>query len=466
MGNMSVSEIITSSSQSLEQANILKEAVHREIEAQKIAMGYTDDTKNNAVEESVQIVDDVKNTEEEIVTDNVEHNNDQNINKTKKVTIDDEDTGFEPITETFDEYLERHINDESLAELPINEKTAAEVIKTQYNDISITDASKLANIIKRWKDNEIPAGQAYNEFPSFITSNFNSQLFKSGASFKMQATYKKEFAKSVLNDLMLSVQLQQATDDVNVQIDNVYKEYGDDITTLYQASIFEKIDAMKKAVAGMKNKHYDENNEKAKELGKEEWELRKSKKIELVESMIEALYESFKFEKFAKKIGHIKVKKIDLTDTKRCFSHFNSKYANSNFSRADVSSIIPIIEKHCGFSHDEAVEFAVIFCIYCRNMRPSNINEHIFMYYSISNINSLIVMHDSNIAKFSNGLIGNIKALMNIYKAKSNGDDYVSFELTDEEIDEIIKKSSNLIQEKESTDSENSNDIVEETINN
>ena len=378
--------------------------------------------------------------------------------RSKIVSIDDENTGFSPITETFDEYLERHMNDESLDDLPIDEKTAAEVIMRDHNDISFEDAEKLASVLCRWKAKEISSIQAFNEFPTFISSSFNAQLMGANIPFTEQAKHKKEFAKSVLDSIASSTQMQQATDDVNAQIEKVYADYGDNINVLYQAAIFEKINAMKNKLAAIeKDQQSFEDPEKQKK-----WEEAKEKKKDQVNKIIDALNESYKFEKFAKRIGHIKAKSIDLTDPIRCFSRFNSKYAHSKFHIPDISATIPILEKHCGFTHEQALEFIVVFCEYCKNMRPNNIHEHVFMHYTIANINGLAITAGDKAEKFANGLVGNLKALMAIHESKGNGEDYVALGLTDEEIDEILKTSTALIKEAEESAKDVSDDEEEE----
>ena len=60
---------------------------------------------------------------------------------------------------------------------------------------------------------------------------------------------------------------------------------------------------------------------------------------------------------------------------------------------------------------------------------------------TVANINSLAMTAGDKAAKFANGLVGNIKALMKIHESKGNGEDYVPFGLTDDEIDELLKNS-------------------------
>ena len=377
--------------------------------------------------------------------------------QTKVVTIDDENSGMQPITETFDEYMERHANDQSIEDLPIEEDTAAKVITEQHPDISFDDAQQLASILKRWKDKEISTIQAFNEFPDFMTAGFNAQMMRAGVPFKDQVNHKREFAKAVLEDLSTSTQMRQATDDVDAQINQIYKQYGGDVNVLYQAGLFEKINAMRAKAKAVADVQY-ETSEVPEGMGKEEWEAKQAEKVLRIEEVAESLEESFKFTKFAKRIGHIKAKKIDLTDPKRCFSHFNSKYARSQFSAAEVGSIVPIIERHCGFTHEQAIEFTVVFCEYCKNMRPTNVAEHVFMYYTISNINSLLFNAGDKAEQFANGLVGNIKKLMEIREAKSDGSDYVPYEPTDEEIDELIKRSAELVKEAEEAEANAQNE--------
>ena len=382
----------------------------------------------------------------------------------KVVTIDDENSGMEPITETFDEYMERHKDDGSLDDIEIKEESAADVIKDRYTDMSFDDAKELAIILKKWQNKEISSMEAYNSFPAYMTANFSAQLMKAGVPAKVQATHKKEFAKSILEDLASSTQMKQATDELNENIQLVYDQYGDDINVLYQAGIYEKINQMKTAAAAMKSEEYSEEIAEKFKQPKEVWEESRNRKVEDLEAIVESLYESFTFTKFAKRIGHIKAKQIDLTNPKRCFTHFASKYVRTKFSCADVSTIIPILEQQCEFTHDQAVEFAVVFCEYCKNMRPTNIAEHVFMYYTIANINSLSVKVGDKAALFAEALKDNLKAIWAIREAKGNGEDYVAKQMSEEDVATLLQISEEVAKEaqEEAADEQETAPVEEE----
>lgn len=376
---------------------------------------------------------------EQMVNENEEPIIKESTEPVKVVTIDDEHTGYEPITETFDQYIERHMNDE-VEDVPLDENTAAAVIMNRYTDIKMEDAVKLAAILKEWKNGEIGSLDAFNKLPPFITIGFTASLAKAGIPAHMQTKQKRDYAKAILEDLSTSTQMKQLSNEVDTKISDIYAQYGNDVNILYQAGVYEKINTMKKVAEALKAEKIDlpdgqVPNEKD------------VKKYEEVVSIIDALYESFKFEKFAKRISHIKAKQIDLTDTRRCFNNFKSKYSGSTFSCADVSSIVPIVEKYCEFSHEKAIEFAVVFCEYCKNMRPSRVSDHVFMYYTISNINSLMITIGEKSALFANILISNIKKLMEIRENRSNGEDYVALELTEDEVNEIIAMSNKIMEE-------------------
>ena len=63
----------------------------------------------------------------------------------------------------------------------------------------------------------------------------------------------------------------------------------------------------------------------------------------------------------------------------------------SKFIISDVTLILEPLKQFCGFTEDEAEDMAILFCKYCANMRPANLEEHTFMYYFIANIISLQV---------------------------------------------------------------------------
>ena len=371
------------------------------------------------------------------------------VEEKKVVTIDDENSTMEPITETFDEYMERHKDDQGIDEIEVEEDSATKVIQERYEDMSFEDARVLANILKRWQNKQIGNLQAYNEFPQFMTIDFNAQLMKAGIPFKDQAAHKKEFAKSILEDLESSTQIRQATDEMNQKIEDTYNKYGADINILYQAGIYEKINNMKEAAQKLREEEYNIALAANSDMTEEEWKENRDRKADDLDAIVNSLYESFRLTEFAKRIGHIKAKQIDLTDPRRCFVHFASKYARSKFTCADVSTIVPILESKCDFTHEQAIEFAVVFCEYCRNMRPTNIAEHVFMYYTIANINSLSMNVQDKAAIFADSLKDNIKALWAIREAKGNGEDYVAKEMSAEDVAALLQRSEELVKQAE-----------------
>lgn len=406
------------------------------------------DLDKTAMDQAKKDMEDHKGESGEYMTATVEV--DPVTEKRRVVSIDDEHTGLKEITESFDEYLERHKDDE-FEEAELENDTIASVIKDKYKDIRGADLTILSSLIRDWHDNKINASEAWNRLPMSMQASFNKQLTSAGITFADIPKYRKEFIKAVLDELVNSIQLQQESENVDKKIAELYKQFGNDIGALYEAGIYEKIRTMEKAAEAIKAEEYSGDNEDDRKA----FDEAKDNKLKKVTDIIEALNESYKFTDLATKITRLRVKKFDISDPNRVIRSFNGKYLDSTHNINDISGIVPILMNHCGFSKEEATEFMVCIIRYTAFMKPTVLKEHVFMYYTVANILSLAVIKSiDEQSKFANALVGNIKELMRIRHNKEDGSNYIPLNVSEEDIDEVLKRANEMIKESEQTEEE------------
>ena len=113
-------------------------------------------------------------------------------------------------------------------------------------------------------------------------------------------------------------------------------------------------------------------------------------KAEELESYVEAYRQACTLENFkaAYDNNKIKIKKIEIEKFARTCESFNLKYSKSKASIHEISMIRPVLDRHADKHFDMIVieTFIVAFIKYTMNMKPANLNEHIFMYYFVTNI--------------------------------------------------------------------------------
>lgn len=114
--------------------------------------------------------------------------------------------------------------------------------------------------------------------------------------------------------------------------------------------------------------------------------------------------------------GKLKVKKIQIEKFKRTCSDFNFKYQKSQNIITELSTALPVLDRHCAKSYDIDVlqEFVCAFVNYTKNMDPNNKIDHIFMYYFIHNILTLDFYDKSNEedVAFHNDLLNSINIFL------------------------------------------------------
>jgi hypothetical protein len=343
------------------------------------------------------------------------------------------DGEFTPDNTSFDEVLEADKSDDSLSATPVDDSTIAKEVQDKFENITDKDTLEFVEIAQKFKAKEISAMEAFNALPSVIKDQINAEIAKAGIPIGSANNYRKQTVKSIMEEILTNAEMEQCSIDLDKQIANIYKEYGNDVAFLYQSNIYEKIKTLRQSITDMEKENTDGSLDE---------------KIEKVHCIIDSIYESYELNEFADFAIRKKIKSIEKEKSYKVFREFTSKYDNSKFIISDVTLILDPLKKYCEFTDDEAEDMAILFCKYCANMRPANLEEHTFMYYFIANIISLQVngvKDKDNKDEFSNVLISNLKSIMELRKQYMTSDkttipEYTSKTINEDYMNEVIEK--------------------------
>lgn len=369
------------------------------------------------------------------------------------------DVEFEPDNTSFDELIDNPDIDHT--DIELSDDVIKKAAEDQFNELNPTEMLELINLVKEYKNGKISNGAAFEKLPLFLKNKFNEEAKKAGIPLNNIKSYKKAFVKGIMQDLINTAELDQASVDFDKQIAQIYQEYGNDVSLLYQSSIFEKIQTLKNTVD---------------DISKDNEDGSKDEKIKNINDIIDGLFESIYFEKFSKFVKNAKIKPIEWEKPQKVFRDFILKYENSKFMISDINNILPALQKYCDFTEEEAYEFTILFCKYTRTMKSSNLADHSFMYYVIANIISLNTYGVPDIDNSDNKFLIILKHnLINLMKSRSDKSfDYIPEKIDDEYMSTIIVKASEKAKELEEaeriedeendcTTSYNSEDSAEES---
>lgn len=350
------------------------------------------------------------------------------------------DGEFKPDDTSFNEVLASNKTNDSLNDTPVDDSTIISEVKEKFENISEKDALILTEVAQRYKKKEISALEAFNLIPAIMKEKINAEIAKAGIPVGTANNYRKQAIKAVLDDILEGAEMEQCSIDFDKQIASIYKDYGNDIAFLYQSNMYEKIKTLRQSIEDMKKDNTDGSLDE---------------KIETVHCIIDSLYESYELNEFADFAIRKKIKGIEREKSYKVFRDFTSKYDNSKFIISNVALIIEPLKKYCFFTEDEATDLAILFCKYCINMKPSNLEEHTFMYYFIANILSIQIngIKDENDEdEFANVLIDNLKNIMELRKQymasdRSTVPTYISRKINEEYMNKIIEKAAKRAQE-------------------
>ncbi len=294
-----------------------------------------------------------------------------------KIAIDPE-TGEEtnlgiiqPIMDEYDITLE-DIQNVDISDFD-NMKVTEEMIKNaDFGDEDIPDDQimDLLAYIEKYQSGE--KFSLYNELPQFVKKQVD-KLYNDGRG----QLKKNEITKIVMDQMISEIKMDQAFLDLNEAIKNELKIPS--LSDLYTEFIKENFEEKLLEIADQVEA---ENPEKAK----------------MLRGVSETYKTTYTFEVLREALSNRKVRQAikDPDRYKKACKKFNDKYINSRFKISSVDLCYASIHEAIPELTDEYIKkFIMLFCKTCENMNPDDINDHVFMYYTIQNIR--LLQHDETL---------------------------------------------------------------------
>lgn len=216
---------------------------------------------------------------------------------------------------------------------------------------------------------------------------------------------KNKFARFLLNEMKQSYAFESSLVEIN---DTIQREM--DMSKLNKSIIEETDDHFTKKLQIMIDSIEDSGNNKYK----------KEKIKKAMKSYEDSkTYERIKTVKLF--TGKFKNKKDFLKNEsklmKAYLSEFNNRYKNHRFGINDINSFYHILFKLFPDINKKYINyFMILFCIYCRKLKVNNIEDHIFMYYSIKHILNVYDMNDME-SEYSKVICNNFRNIIEYIKS-------------------------------------------------
>ena len=284
------------------------------------------------------------------------------------------DAEFNPDNTSMDDLMENPDIDHS--DVKLEDEALQKAAAAKFGNLSTKDLQIFLDAVKIYKEESEHHSliEFFNMLPDTLRNGFDENAIKLGVPLNNLNSYRKNFVKGLMEEFISDAEMEQATVDFDKQIAKIYQDYGNDVALLYQSNIFEKIKTTQTRIDDLKANNTDGANDE---------------KIANFEKVVENLYESIYLEKFAPYAMSAKIKPFEMEKPQKLFRDFTAKYESSKFMISDIKNTIPVLINFCGYSEEEALELVILFCKYTKNMKPSNLADHTFMYYFISNIITL-----------------------------------------------------------------------------
>lgn len=309
--------------------------------------------------------------------------------------------------ESLDKLLD--LKDEDLGKLELNWDNFVETTKSLYGDLPEDELKQLLNAINKYRAKM--KFSYFNELPESIRKQISDLVVFGEGESEINSNEVKQFKNMLAKELFDTI-----------LTNNYSTKAFADISAFTIKEINKEKEKLGGSIHKFNNKLRNEYEigfiEKAKELEElgDEESLEKASKLRETSRMFtqsytyEDMYEAYK-------LGKIKVKNIQIEKMNRTCSEFNRKYYNNTFKINDVGMVIGVLDRKIDKKYNITAikKFIVAFINYTKNYSPSNIPEHVFMYYFIQNILALeVVVPEEEQTEFNDLLMNNINKFLDL----------------------------------------------------
>lgn len=139
-------------------------------------------------------------------------------------------------------------------------------------------------------------------------------------------------------------------------------------------------------------------------------------------SFVDNFKEAYTYNKFIEAInkGKCRSKTIEIEKIERLLRDFNNRYKDTKFTIQAVETIYPVLLDKLGdeYSEEYIRRFLIAFIKYSNKLDNTKLNDHVFMYYFIKNIDNMVFYDETNEedSKFYEDLLNTIRTAINAIK--------------------------------------------------
>lgn len=274
------------------------------------------------------------------------------------------------------------------------------IISEMTENYSISDDSvrELLFLVNKKKNNE--TFNVYKSYPEEIQNMIDTYMNNNGMSGNtMQAKQTRNMiAEALLDEFISNIELSRIQSDFTKEVEDLFNKGSEELAETIVGYTIER------------NKTYREAAEKMED------EDKKAKLISILDA-IDSAYSLDGLIEFAKKC---RVKKFELDKPSKVYNSFLMKYENSSYNIYNLDLCRPILVRNLRVDVKFVDLFLITFCKYCQNMKPDNVTEHAFMYYTIYNIVLIDMNRSENTKAVSEEFLENIKKVIDNAKERNN----------------------------------------------
>lgn len=277
-----------------------------------------------------------------------------------------------------------NMKEEDISKLDIQREFLDEYVSTSFPDLKLSelDINALQFAVNRYKNGE--KFQYFKSLPPAIQIQISRVVNEGGIQHQASLTIMNAMKNNLAKDLF------------DVIISNNYqKTVFRDLSTFTNQELDKISKDHEKSLKEFENMHqhkYEvEMIEMAEKLEQEHPDDEKAlEKAMTLRLCSHAFIQAYTYEEMYKAYaaGKIKIKPIMIDKFKKTCSDFNQKYYKSNFTIRDIGTTIPVLDKVLPEKYNiiSIQKFITAFISYTRLYTPSDIAQHVFMYFFIQNI--------------------------------------------------------------------------------
>lgn len=105
----------------------------------------------------------------------------------------------------------------------------------------------------------------------------------------------------------------------------------------------------------------------------------------------------------------------DISKFNSVINHFNERYRDNTKNIKDIRMIVPILYRRLGISDELLKKFVILSCLSFEKMSPENINEHIYMFYTVQNLAGMDFIKEGDEGyEFASEIANNLISVLSI----------------------------------------------------